>query len=76
MYVISAFHQGMNASVSAAGEVSEPFSVLAGVKQGCVLAPVLFNLFVSAVLHVVLENSDEENGIPVCYRYVRWRWCV
>ena len=29
---VKAFHQGMNASVFAAGEVSEPFSVLAGVK--------------------------------------------
>ena len=33
------------------------------------MAPVLLNLFVSAVLHVVHENSDEENGIPVRYRY-------
>ena len=39
-------------------------------KQGCGLAPVLFDLFVSAVLYVVHEaHSDEENGIPVRYRY-------
>ena len=41
---IKAFHTEMYAPVSTAGDVSEPFQVLAGVKQGCVLAPVLFNL--------------------------------
>ena len=67
--VIKDFHQGMNASVSAAGETSEPFGVIAGVKQGCVLAPVLFNLFVTAVLHMIHENPREENGIPISFRY-------
>ena len=30
--VIKSFHDGMNASVSAAGEASDPFCVLAGMK--------------------------------------------
>ena len=34
-------------------------------KQGCVLAPVIFNLFVSAVAHA---DSGRGNGIPVRYR--------
>ena len=67
--VIRAFHQEMNACVSAAGETSDFFGVLVGVKQGCVLAPVLFNLFVSAVLHVFHGSPGGENGIPVRYRY-------
>ena len=36
---IEALHTGMMANVSVGGEVSEPFSVTNGVKQGCVLAP-------------------------------------
>ena len=48
---------------------SDPFADVAGVKQGCVLAPVLFNLFVSAVLHVFHGGPGGGNGIPVRYRY-------
>ena len=50
-------HDRMNASVSAASEASDLFRVLTGVKQGCVLAPVVFNLFVSAVSHVAYADS-------------------
>ena len=68
--VIRSFHEGMRACVSATGEVSDPFSVVAGVKQGCVLAPVLFNLFVAAVSKVTHMDLDENmDGIPVSYRY-------
>ena len=67
--VIKAFHSGMYASISAASDVSDPFLVFVGVKQGCVLAPVLFNLFIAAVLHVFRMNMDEEsNGFPMRYR--------
>ena len=67
--VIKAFHQGIKVCVSAARETSEPFNEFAGVKQSCVLAPVLFNLFVSAVLHVFHVDAGEGNGVPIRYRY-------
>ena len=67
--VIKSFHDGMNASVSAACEGLDPFGVLEGVKQGCALAPVLFNLFVSAEFHLDHADSGRRNGIPVRYRY-------
>ena len=35
----------MKAKVTVGGRESDPFDVLVGVKQGCVLAPVIFNLF-------------------------------
>ena len=42
--MIEALHTGMMANVSVGGEVSESFSITNGVKQGCVLAPTLFNV--------------------------------
>ena len=45
--MIEALHTGMMANVSVGGEVSESFSVTNGVKQGCVLAPTLFSIFLS-----------------------------
>ena len=41
--MIEALHTGVMANVSVGGEVSESFSVIKGVKQGCVLAPTLFS---------------------------------
>ena len=48
--MIEARHTGMMANVSVGWEVSESFSVTNGVKQGCVLAPMLFSIFLSAML--------------------------
>lgn len=44
---------------------SAPFSISNGVKQGCVFAPVLFNLFFSCVLHHALEGLDR--GVLIRY---------
>ena len=48
--MIEILHTGMMANVSVGGEVLESFSVTNGVKQGCVLAPTLFSIFLSAML--------------------------
>jgi len=37
--LIAALHTGMNASDNLKGDLSAPFEVTNGVKQGCVLAP-------------------------------------
>ena len=51
-----ALHTGMMANVSVVGEVSELFSVTNGVKQGCVLAPMLFFIFLSAMLEEAFRD--------------------
>ena len=57
--MIEALHSGMMANVSVEGEVSESFSVTNGVKQGYVLAPTLFSIFLSAMLDEAFRNVGD-----------------
>ena len=54
--MIEALHTGMMANISVGAEVSESFSVTNGVKQGCVLAPTFFSIFLSAMLDETLRE--------------------
>jgi hypothetical protein len=59
--MVSALHTGMKATVKLKGELSDPFDVANGVKQGCVLAPTLFSIFLSVVLQHAF--GDLETGV-------------
>ncbi|KAK4323900.1 hypothetical protein Pmani_005428 [Petrolisthes manimaculis] len=65
-HIIRLFHDGMIGLVLAGGDTSAPFEISNGVKQGCVLAPVLFNLFFTCVLNYALRDIDR--GIYIKYR--------
>ena len=54
--LIRQFHDDMTGQVLSDGEASEPFNISNGVKQGCVLAPVLFNLFFTCVLSHAIRD--------------------
>ena len=56
----------MSGLVLSGGETSETFNIANGVKQGCVLAPVLFNLFFACVLDHA--GRDLEHGVFLKYR--------
>lgn len=43
--LVRSLHDGMFGQVLDDGELSEPFGISNGTKQGCVLAPLLFNIF-------------------------------
>ena len=64
--MVQQFHAGMKAQVQDNGEISEPFPVSNGVKQGCVLAPTLFSLMFSAMLTDAFRDGDV--GIDLIYR--------
>ena len=57
--MIEALHTGMMANVRVGGEVSESFGVTNGVKQGCVLAPTLFSIFLSAILDEAFRDMGD-----------------
>ena len=50
------FHDGMTGRVSIGGDISVAFPINHGVKQGCVLAPTLFTLYLGAVLETMSAN--------------------
>lgn len=66
--ILKEFHTGMNARVVAGGLVSNPFPVNVGVKQGCVLAPILFNIYLAAVTLLSRHNMDSDDEISLTYR--------
>ena len=57
--LIKALHVNMEARVSLNSELSEPFAVANGVKQGCVLAPTLFSIFLTATLTHAFNGCEK-----------------
>ena len=67
--VLRLLHDEMSASVlGGGGSESEPFTVGAGVKQGCVIAPTLFSIYISCILQIVEAEDTLPDGIEIMYR--------
>ena len=67
--LIRSFHEGMYVTVREGSDRSEPFEVTSGTKQGCVLAPTLFSIFFSVMLHVAFKDATD--GIDIKSRFDR-----
>ena len=61
--MIESLHTGMMVNVRNGVEVSDNFAITNGVKQGCVLAPTLFSIFLSAMLEEV--SRDMGDGVYI-----------
>ena len=57
--MIESRHTGMMVNVRNGGEVSDTFTITNGVKQGCVLAPTLFSIFLSAMLEEAFKDMGD-----------------
>ncbi|KAK2718151.1 hypothetical protein QYM36_005457 [Artemia franciscana] len=53
--LLKAYYEHCRSIVRALGEETEPFSVESGVKQGCILSPVLFNYCIDIILERALK---------------------
>uniref|UniRef100_A0A0G4HDT3 C2H2-type domain-containing protein n=2 Tax=Chromera velia CCMP2878 TaxID=1169474 RepID=A0A0G4HDT3_9ALVE len=61
--IIMSFMQDMEACVEVNGERTEPFAVENGVRQGCVIGPLLFLILFEAVVQEALQGWD--GGVEV-----------
>jgi hypothetical protein len=58
-------HTGTTAAVRLDGRVGPAFDVKAGVRQGCVVAPMLFNIFMDHVVNRALAGMPEGCGVHI-----------
>ena len=62
-------HEDQHGQVRLNGDLSEPFPITNGLKQGCVLAPTLFTIFFSMMLKQATEGIvDDEDTVYIRYR--------
>ena len=69
--LIRSFHEDTKAKIRLDGVVLEEISVQNGLRQGCCMAPVLFNLYTCLVVERWLARVEgvEGTGITVHYKY-------
>ena len=67
--ILQQFNTGMCAQAAMAGSQSSSFPVDVGVKQGCVIASIIFNLFLVAITHVSHRNLQSSDCVGIEHRH-------
>ena len=62
--IIHSLHDGMVAQVRVEGKATDKFAVTTRVRQGCVIAPIMFVIYFAAMLQHVLANNTD--GVYLC----------
>ena len=58
--IIRSLYDGMTCHVIHNNDISSPFTVTTGVRQGCLLSPMIFSLVVDRVLN---QTMDQPRGL-------------
>jgi uncharacterized C2H2 Zn-finger protein len=70
--ILNSLYDNTTARVRVNGKLSEHLSLKTGVKQGCVLSPLLFNIFMDWVMRIVM-NTVGASGIEIRFSKQR-KW--
>ena len=61
--VIESLYKSAKSAVLLSGELGEYFLTTVGVRQGCILSPVLFNIFLENIMQDALKNYESKVSI-------------
>ena len=64
--IVCQFHDGMFAWILDSGQCSHVFLITSEVKQGCVLAPMLFSMIFSVVLSNAFNENEHDFKVNCC----------
>nr|VZH94943.1 unnamed protein product [Spirometra erinaceieuropaei] len=62
--MIKAYYRSTTARVLVRNNFSQPFAIRSGVRQGCILSPILFNYAIDRILGRALRESDGGEFAP------------
>ena len=71
--ILETLYENSKCAVTIDGKLTEWFSVLVGVRQGCLLSPTLFNIFLEFVINEIesisnnFDMKDEEFSLSIKY---------
>ena len=65
--MIKLLYEDTSAEVRIDGDFSSSIQIKTGVKQGCLLSPILFNVYIDFVMRQILEQAGID-GVHMSYR--------